>query len=93
MRQRLNGDHVLGFRFLPLVKSLCLRVEAKGEIRRLNKEPSQILVAVPSVSLAFFPAVARVRTVHAAGVGCEVADIGKALYRPRFQNQYGTPIS
>lgn len=53
----------------------------RSGVRRFDKYPGQMLVAVLGVAFALLLSVAHVSTIDAAGVRGEIADGGKALVR------------
>ena len=78
MRHRLDGHHTLGLSLLPLIETLNLGVEPDRRVGRLHKRPSQILIPVLGVALAFFLAVADLLTANTAAVRRKVAHTGKS---------------
>jgi len=84
VRQCLDGNHVVGFRFLSLIKTLGFRTVTPGKVGRFNECPSQILVAVL--------AVAGIHAIHAVCVGGKVAYLGKPLDRTRLQQNGGSAM-
>ena len=89
MGQRLDRYHGICPGFLALIEALGLGAKAQCEVRCFDKSPSQILVAVPGVAFAFLLAVAEALTIDTARIGGKVADGGKAVNWPRFQQDDG----
>ena len=89
MGERLGGDDIVGPGLLSFIEALRRRVVAPREVGRLDKGPSQILVAVLGIALPLLPAVAGVPALDAACIGGVVADIGKAPDRAGFEQNHG----
>lgn len=87
--QRLDCYHSVCPGFLALVETLGFGAEAQRKVRRFDKSPRQILVAVPGVAFAFFLAVARVLAIDATRIRGKVADGGKAVDGARFEQDDG----
>src|SRR5258708_34840840 len=89
VRQGLDRDNPVPCALLALVKALGFRARANGKVRRFDKCPRKILVAVLRVAFSFLPAVAFASAVHAATVRTEIADLGKTRNGSGFQHDRG----
>ena len=74
MSHRLDGQYTMSLGFLSLVEFLNPKMKPDREVRRLDKSPGQILVAVLSVAAAFAFAVADFLTADTAAVRGKVCD-------------------
>ena len=86
MRHGFDRDDAIGFGLLALIEAFDLRIVADGKIRRLDKRPRQILVAVLHIALAFAFAVTQFLTAHTATVRGKIAHGRKAANLSRLQH-------
>ena len=68
MRDCFERHYPMALGFLSVIKALDPRTITDGEVGRLDKGSSQILVAVLSIALAFFLAVADLLTSHTPAI-------------------------
>ena len=73
MRHRFDRHNPVGLRFFSLVEALDLGAKPNREVGRLDVGPSQILVAVLGIALAFFLAVTDFLTPDTPTVGSVVS--------------------
>jgi hypothetical protein len=78
VRHRLDGHHPFALGFLSLIETLNLGIEPDRKVGRLHKRPGEILVAVLGVALAFFLAIADLRS--------KVSHTGKSPYVAGLQH-------
>ena len=77
--QGFARDDRIGSGFFALVETLGVGAKTQREVRRLDKCPGQILVAVLGIAFAFLFAVAQALAIDAARIGSELAGAGKPL--------------
>src|SRR6266498_1028671 len=75
---RFDLYHGLSLGFLSLIEPSNQRFIANGKIGRFHKRPTEILIAVLGIALAFAFAIADLLTAHTPAVRSEVADTGKS---------------
>ena len=78
VRQRLGCLRPVGLGELLGIETFRLRTEARREVRRLDKRPRQVLVAVLGIAFAFLLAVTQAHTVATVRIGGEISHLGKA---------------
>ena len=86
MREGLHGEYWVTLRSLPLVKTLGRGQILDRKVCRLEERPGQIWIAIFPIILAFLLLVTDPLAVHAATVGCKVADVGKAAEVAGFEH-------
>lgn len=87
MGQRLGCYDVVRFRLLPFVEPLGLRAVAQRKVRRLDKGPGEVLVAVLSVPFPFF-AIAIALTINAPRIGGKMANARESVDRASLQQEH-----
>ncbi len=85
MGHRLDGDHSMSLGLLSVIEPANQRFKANGKVGRFHKRPTEILIAVLSIALAFALAVANLLAAHTPTVRGKVADTahtqqGQVLY-------------
>jgi hypothetical protein len=85
MRHGFQGYELMAFRLFALIEAFDPGVKANRKVRGFNKSPTEILVAVFGVPLAFDFPMTEPLTLHAATIRGNVPHARKARHRPRFQ--------
>jgi len=75
---RLDGDHSMSLGLLSLIEPANERFKANGKVGRFHKRPTQILIPVLGIALAFAFAVADLLTAHTPALRREVSYAGKS---------------
>src|SRR6266576_3494849 len=78
MGHRLDGDHSLSLGLLSVIESANQRFKANGKVGRFHKRPTEILIPVLSIALAFALAVANLLAAHTTTVRSKVSYAGKS---------------
>jgi hypothetical protein len=85
MRHGLQGYEPVASHLLALIEAFNSWVKANRKMRSLDKRPTEILIAVFGIPLAFDFAITEPLTLHTATIGGKVSHARKAHYRPRLQ--------
>src|SRR3977135_3009909 len=86
MRHGFDLGDPLSFGLLALIEAFDLRIVTNRKVRRLDKRPGPILVAVLDIPLAFAFAVTQFLTAHTATVRRKIPDRRKTPNLPRLQH-------